>query len=70
MSRAPSGAIVGDPVSEGRRVKLSFAETEKGDAWCSRGWESMRATSCKAAVALADDGRYLMLERVPGRGKA
>jgi len=51
-----------DAISEGRRVKLSFAETEN-----SATLQLARVTiyddeSVKASVALADSGRYLMLE--------
>jgi murein DD-endopeptidase MepM/ murein hydrolase activator NlpD len=55
----------GDPAVEGRRVRLSFAEAVAGD-----GLELARVSiyendDLKAAVALADDGRYLLLENAP-----
>ncbi len=55
----------GDPAIEGRRIRLSFAETVVGD-----GLELARVSiyendDLKAAVALADDGRYLLLEDAP-----
>ena len=55
----------GDPAIEGRRVKLSFAEPLAGD-----GLELARVSiyendDLKAAVAMADDGRYLLLENAP-----
>jgi murein DD-endopeptidase MepM/ murein hydrolase activator NlpD len=59
------GANLGDLLSEGRRVKLSFAETEKSDTPVLARLSVYDADNLKAAVALADDGRYLMLERAP-----
>ena len=55
----------GDPAIEGRRIKLSFAEALAGD-----GLELARVSiyendDLKAAVALADDGRYRLLENAP-----
>jgi murein DD-endopeptidase MepM/ murein hydrolase activator NlpD len=55
----------GDPAIEGRRIRLSFSEPLVGD-----GLELARVSiyendDLKAAVALADDGRYLLLENAP-----
>ncbi len=55
----------GDPVTEGRRIKLSFAEAETGDAVILARLSVYDGDDLKAAVALADDGRYLLLENAP-----
>ena len=64
------GASLGDLLSEGRRVKLSFAETEKSDALVLARLGIYDGDALKAAVALADDGRYLMLEKAPAEAKS
>ena len=46
------------PAVEGRRIKLSFAETEKSDRPDLARLCIYDADNLKAAVALADDGRY------------
>jgi murein DD-endopeptidase MepM/ murein hydrolase activator NlpD len=59
----------GDPVSEGRRVKLSFSETETGDKLQLARLAVYEGDNLLAAVALADDGRYLLMERSPAAEK-
>jgi murein DD-endopeptidase MepM/ murein hydrolase activator NlpD len=51
-----------DAVSEGRRVKLSFAETETSPALQLARVTIYDEEHVKASVALADSGRYLLLE--------
>lgn len=55
------GANLNDLIVEGRRVKLSFAETERSDAPVLARLGVYDADNLKAAVALADDGRYRLL---------
>ena len=55
----------GEPVSEGRRIKLSFAEAATGDAVVLARLSVYDGDDLKATVALADDGRYLLLENTP-----
>ena len=55
----------GSPVAEGRRVKLSFAEPDDGGPaqlvrLCVYDGDELKAT-----LALADDGRYLMVNNAP-----
>jgi len=52
----------GDAITEGRRVKLSFAETEGASALQLARLSVYDDDTVKAAVALADSGRYLLLE--------
>ncbi len=55
----------GNPVTEGRRVKLSFSEAEVGDTLQLARLAVYDGENLLAAVALADDGRYLLLEHAP-----
>jgi murein DD-endopeptidase MepM/ murein hydrolase activator NlpD len=59
----------GDPAVEGRRVKLSFAEAEAGDAVVLARLGFYDGDDLKASVALADDGRYLLLDNAPAAEK-
>jgi murein DD-endopeptidase MepM/ murein hydrolase activator NlpD len=59
----------GDPLSEGRRVRLSFSETEIGDKLQLARLAVYEGENLLAAVALADDGRYLLLEHAPAADK-
>jgi murein DD-endopeptidase MepM/ murein hydrolase activator NlpD len=59
----------GDPAVEGRRVKLSFAESEAGDAVMLARLGFYDGDELKASVALADDGRYLLLDNAPAAEK-
>ena len=54
-----------DPAIEGRRVKLSFSEAETGDTPLLARLEVYEGDDLQVAVALADNGRYLLLERAP-----
>lgn len=54
-----------DAISEGRRIKLSFAETEKSDQLLLARVIVYENDTIKASVALADDGRYLLMENSP-----
>ena len=58
-----------DPASEGRRVKLSFAEPETGDTPLLSRLAVYEGDNLQVAVALADNGRYLLLERAPAPEK-
>ncbi len=51
-----------DPAIEGRRMKLTFADAPTGDALQLARLAVYDGDSLKAAVALADDGRYVMIE--------
>nr|WP_246664833.1 M23 family metallopeptidase [Rhodoblastus acidophilus] len=51
-----------DAISEGRRVKLSFAETEGAATLQLARLTVYDEEKIKASVALADSGRYLLLE--------
>jgi murein DD-endopeptidase MepM/ murein hydrolase activator NlpD len=59
----------GDPAIEGRRVKLSFAEPTSGDGLLLARLSVYENDDLKAAVALADDGRYLLLENASASEK-
>lgn len=59
----------GDPAIEGRRVKLSFAEPMSGDGRLLARLSIYENDDLKAAVALADDGRYLLLENASAEKK-
>lgn len=64
------GANLADLLSEGRRVKLTFAETEKSDALVLARLGVYDADNLKAAIALADSGRYVLLENTPAAAKS
>jgi len=54
-----------DPASEGRRIKLSFADALSGDGVQLARLSVYDGDKLQSAVALADDGRYVMLENAP-----
>lgn len=54
-----------EAISEGRRVKLSFAETEAAATLQLARLTVYDEDKIKASVALADSGRYLLLENAP-----
>jgi murein DD-endopeptidase MepM/ murein hydrolase activator NlpD len=55
------GAKLSDLVTEGRRIKLSFAESERKDEQVLARLSVYDAENLKATVALADDGHYQLL---------
>ncbi|HUO53994.1 MAG TPA: M23 family metallopeptidase, partial [Rhodoblastus sp.] len=63
-------AKLGDLVTEGRRVKLSFSEAVKGDGRVLARLGVYDADDLKAAVALADDGHYQLLAKAPVTARA
>lgn len=65
VKEAFSSRRANDAVSEGRRVKLSFAETEGASALQLARLTVYDDEKVKASVALADSGRYLLLENAP-----
>ncbi len=64
------GANLGDLVTEGRRIKLSFAEGEGKDEQVLARLSVYDAENLKATVALADDGHYQLLANAPLAAKA
>jgi murein DD-endopeptidase MepM/ murein hydrolase activator NlpD len=54
-----------DAISEGRRVKLSFAETDSSGVLQLARLTVYDDEKVKASVALADSGRYVLLENSP-----
>ena len=71
VKEAFHSARIGDPVGEGKRVKLSFSESEAGDDLQLSRLAVYDDEKLKAAVALADDGRYRLMENTqPSETKA
>jgi murein DD-endopeptidase MepM/ murein hydrolase activator NlpD len=63
------GANLNDLIAEGRRIKLSFSENERGDGAVLARLGVYDAENLKAAVALADDGHYQLLASTAARAK-
>jgi murein DD-endopeptidase MepM/ murein hydrolase activator NlpD len=55
---------------EGRRIKLSFADSEQGDGRVLARLSIYDADSLKGSIALADDGHYQLLATAPAEAKA
>ncbi|MCI4678138.1 M23 family metallopeptidase [Rhodoblastus acidophilus] len=57
-------------VADGRRIKLSFADAEKGAGRVLARLSIYDQDNLKATIALADDGHYQLLAKAPVEAKA